>query len=177
MRDMAAERGDLADHRALIGRFHRRQHGRHHDRTHHRERRRQADLKADAFGQFAALARRHKVQIRRARLARVAEFAETHVRGFDALRQREQRKSVGRAHRAGGIGPQIRARAQQRILPADPQPPAADFAVGHAAQIRPQQLSDGAKDLLDVIEADTADEMNVHRFFPGTHEASFPKFG
>jgi hypothetical protein len=120
VRDMAAERGDLADHRPFVSRFHRGQHGWHHDRTHHREGRWQADLKTDALGQFAALTRRHKVEIRSARLARVAEFAKTHVVGFDALPQCEQRESIRWAYRAGGIGPQIGAGAQQRILPADP---------------------------------------------------------
>ena len=47
-------------------------------------------------------------------------------------------------------------------MPADPQPAAADFAVGNAAQIRPEQFSDGAENFVYGVETDAADQMNVH---------------
>ncbi len=162
VRDMPAQCGNFGDHGFFIRGLDRRQHGGDDDRTHHRKRRRQTDLKTDALRQHALVARRDKVEIRGARLAGIAELAETHVRRRNPFAKREQRKAVGRADGAGGIRPQIGARAQQRILPADPQAASADLAVGNAAQIRPEQLADGGKNLIHRVEADAADQMNVH---------------
>ena len=162
MRNMPAERGDFGNHGALISGLDRRQHGRHDDRAHHRKRRRQADLKADALRQGAVVARRDKIEIGGARLAGIAELAEAHVGGRNAFGQGQEREAIGRPDGAGRIRPQKHAGAQQRILPADPQSAAADLAVGNAAQIRAEQFSDGAENLIDSVEADTADQMNVH---------------
>ena len=104
MRNMAAERRDLGDHGLLVSRLDRGQHGGHDDRTHHRKRRRQADLKADVFRQHAGLARGDEIEIGGARLARIAELAEFHLDGATPSREREERKAVGRADRAGRIG-------------------------------------------------------------------------
>ena len=163
MRDVPAQRGHLDDHRFLIGRFDRRERFRHDDRAHHREGCRQADLKADVLRQFAALARREKVEIRGARLAHIAELAEMHIAGRDAFAEREQREAVGRPHFAGRIRPQKGRGAQQRILPADPELAAADFAVRNALEMRAELLADGAEDILDRVESDAADEMHIHR--------------
>ena len=114
------------------------------------------------FGSVAGLARGDKVEIGGARLARVAELAEFHIGRRDAFGQRQQRKLIGRADGAGRIRPQERAGAQQRILPADPQFAAADFAVGNAAQMRSEHFADGCENLIDRVEADAADQMNFH---------------
>jgi hypothetical protein len=99
MRNMPAERGDLRDHRLFIGSLDRRKRVRHHNRAHHRKRSRQADLKSNAPWQLAAVTRRHEVEIGRPRLARVTKLAEMNILRFDAVRQREQRKLVGRPDR------------------------------------------------------------------------------
>jgi hypothetical protein len=47
-------------------------------------------------------------------------------------------------------------------LPTDPKFAAADLAVRDAFEMRAESFADGAKDIFDGVEADTADEMNVH---------------
>ena len=103
-----------------------------------------------------------EIEIGSARLAGIAEFAETDVAGCDAFGERQQRKTIGRTDFAGGIRTQKRAGAQQRILPADPKLAAADFAVRDAFEMRAEGFTDGAKDIFDGVETDAADEMNVH---------------
>ena len=162
VRDVPDQRRDLGDHGFFVSRLDRGQRGGHDNRTDHGKRRRQADLETDIFRQRAVLARGDKVEIGGARLARITELAEFHIRRRDAFGQRQQRKFIGRADGAGRIRPQERAGAQQRILPADPQFAAADFAVGNAAQMRAEHFADGCENLIDRVEADAADQMNFH---------------
>src|SRR5262249_56088392 len=75
----------------------------------------------------------------------------------------EQRKAGGGAAAHLGIDLEERIGAQQRGLPADPQPPSARLAVGHAFQSPPEQRSHRAENLRHRVEADAADEMNFFR--------------
>src|SRR6185369_9561547 len=88
------------------------------------------------------------------------DFIRRHAFGEAKLR-----KLVGRPHFAARIGPQIRARAQQRVLEADPQPPWARLAVGHALQLSGKQRAGGPENLVDAVEADAADEVDIHRYW------------
>ena len=160
VRNVPAERGYLADHGFLIRSLDRRQCSGDNDRTDHGKGRRQAHLKPNAFRQRAVFARRDKVEVRGARFTGIAELAEMHVRWRDAFSQREEWKPIGRADCARRIWPQIGARAQQWVLPANPKLASADLAIGDAAQMRAEQLSDGAKNLFHRVETDASDEMN-----------------
>ncbi len=160
---MPAQRLHLCDHRPLVGGLdHRQRIGDDHGAD-HRERRGQAHLKANALGQVATLLRREKVEIRRARLARIAQFTEPDVGRLRALCKGQERKAIGRTYRAGRVGPHQGVAPQHRILPGDPHAASTDLAVGDAPQIRPKQRPGRAEDLVDGVEADAADKVRVAR--------------
>ena len=119
-----------------------------HDRADHGKRGWQAHLKPNALRYFALVACSDEVEIRGAGLAGISEFAKTHLGRRHAFGQREKREAIGGTDGAGRIRAQKYAGTEQRILPADPEPAPADFAVGNAAQVRAQKASDGAHDVV-----------------------------
>jgi len=163
VRDGRADRGDLTDHVVLVGVVD----GDHvafdTERVGHRHRCRQANLKFRLPRQITAFARRAKILVGHARLARITQFAEFDVLRFDTVRQAKQRKSRNAVRRAPGIRNKERTCAQQWILPADPQPPAADLAVGDALEPPAETATDRAEYFLDAAQADAADQMDALR--------------
>jgi hypothetical protein len=159
--ECAGKGRQFGDHRFLVCCLHRSERRRDNDRAYDRKRRRQAHLKTDFVRQGADLPRREKIEIRRARFPRITELAKMHIRGVHPFRQREQREAVGRANRARGIRAQIRARAQQRILPTDPQLASADLTVGNAAKIGAEQTTNSPEYFFHGVEPDASDQMNA----------------
>src|SRR5262249_24621068 len=163
MRDRPADRRDLLEHRLLVDRLDGAQILARTIGVDHRHRGRQADLEPHVRGQLAALARGQEIEIGGARLAGIAELAEAEIGGGDTVGEAEQRKSRRRPAADVGINLEERIGAQQRDLPADPQAAAARLAIGHAPEPPAEQLARGAKDLLDAVEADAADQVDLVR--------------
>jgi hypothetical protein len=159
VRDMAAERRDLGQHGALVGRFDGVERIGNDHGADDRERRGQADLEADAGRQLAPLSRRAEVEIGRTCLAGITQLAEANRCRIGAFGQREQGEAVGRADRTRRVRPQQRVAAKHGVLPGDPHAPPADLAIRDSAQIRPEQLTDRAEHLFHGVEADAAHEV------------------
>src|SRR5207253_5457705 len=93
--------------------------------------------------------------------ARISQFAKHNVLRIDAVGDPQLEKACARAGNLGGR--KKRTGTKQRILPADPQPPPADLAVGDALEAATQDRPERAKDLRDIVEPDASYEVNVLR--------------
>src|SRR4051812_34018862 len=120
VRNMAADRRDLVHHRRFISRLDGGDVTRSAEGVDHTHRGWQANLKADTGRNVSTIARRDEIEIRRARLAGIAELAEAYVLRCNILRQAQQGKARRLAECAARIGPQERTGAQKRILEAHP---------------------------------------------------------
>src|SRR3954451_11455582 len=78
VRNMAADRRDLVQHRRFISRLDRGDIARGAEGVDHTHRGRQANLKADTRRNVSALARRDEIEIGRPRLTGIAELAEAY---------------------------------------------------------------------------------------------------
>jgi hypothetical protein len=161
MGDRFADRGNFRHHRPFIGTLDGGAVLRRAERADHRERGRQADLKPHVLRELAAVLGPYEIEIRRARLARISQFAKHNVLRIDAVGDPQLEKACARAGNLGGR--KKRTGTKQRILPADPQPPPADLAVGDALEAATQDRPERAKDLRDIVEPDASYEVNVLR--------------
>jgi hypothetical protein len=159
--DGLAQALHLGDHCLLVGLLDLLHVGRRSKRINDAERGGHADLQAHMLGKVTALLGGLQIKVGGARLPRVTELTEADLVRGHALRQRKQRKLRSRTHRARRVRPQVRARAQQRILKACPQPAAADLAVGNAPQPPAELPADGAENLVHAVETDAAHEMSA----------------
>src|SRR3954452_12186731 len=161
VRNMAADRRDLVHHRRFISRLDGGDVTRSAEGVDHTHRGWQANLKADTGRNVSTIARRDEIEIRRARLAGIAELAEAHVLRCNILRQAQQRKARRLAECAARIGPQERTGAQKRILEAHPQATRARLAVRNPSQPAAERRADCTENLLDAVQSDAADQMNA----------------
>jgi hypothetical protein len=161
VRDRATYCGDLAQHRRLIGRLDRGEgvgFDLHADDV---ERRRHADLEARRCRHLATGARVEEILIGRARLARIAEFAEDDVVGLAAFGEAETLEArAARRDRCAVVGLEERIGEQHRILPTDPDAPAARLAIGDVLQAAAERRPGNAENIFRACEADAADEMS-----------------
>src|SRR5262249_49493636 len=95
--------------------------------------------------------------------AGIAELAEAQFVGADAFGKAEQREARCLAQRTARVRAQERARAQQWILKADPEPARPGLAVRDTPEPPAELAADGLKDLLDRLQANAADEMDPVR--------------
>ena len=161
VRDRPADGLDLAQHRFLVSGLDRVDVIAGAEAADHRHRRRQAYLEAHILWQVAVLARRDEIEIGGAGVARVAEFAETHLGRFHAFGQRQQTEAGILARCAARIGTQERIGEQERILEADPQPARTLLTIGDAGDAAAERPADGLEHVIDAVEADAADEVNA----------------
>src|SRR5580704_2363266 len=130
MRDGGADRRNLANHVLLVGLVDRKHISFDAIRVDHGHGGRQANLKPDVARQVSALSRRAKVFIGGTRFPRVTKLAEIELLRLHPVREAENRKARDPVYCPAWVGNQKWTGAQQRILPANPQPSSADLAVG-----------------------------------------------
>src|SRR5690606_23976396 len=134
----------------------------HDERSDHRDGRGQAHLKAGLARQRVALAGPQEILIRGARFARIAELSETNVPRLRARPETQRKEADPSAEPPLFVRLEERSRAQQRPLPAYPQPPAAHFSIRTTLDVRLHGRADRLEHLLGGIEADAADEVHVY---------------
>src|SRR5689334_19159117 len=122
MRNMAADRVDLPQHRVFIGSFDCGQIARCAERVNDTHRRWQANLEAHVARDVAAGARGEEILIGRPRLPRITELAKSQVVRGHIVCKTEQRKTRRLAHSAAWIGTEEGARAHNGTPATGPDP-------------------------------------------------------